>query len=414
MSSAPINVEDYRQLAQRRLPRAVFDYLEGGAEDEYGLRHNRDALRTLHFRPRRLVDVDRRELATPLFGRTLPVPLVVGPTGFNALFWPNGDLALARAAARHGIPFVLSTASNASVETVASGCDGELWFQLYIVHRTLAESLVRRAASAGCTALVLTVDVPVNGLRERDRRNGFRLPMRYSPALLLDGLRHPRWSWQYLRHGMPRLAHFDGIEAEDPAIRAALLSRRMDASFAWADLAWLRDLWPHRLLVKGLLHPGDVARCAAHGVDGVILSNHGGRQLDACVAPIQALPEAVAASPLPVLVDSGFRRGADVVKAMALGAGAVLLGRAMLYGLAAAGEAGATDVIAMLKDEIDSTLAQVGCPTVAGLSSDILQPCGPSATGSGDSAVSPMLSGQPDTAVVLAPQTAPALRPAHA
>ena len=379
MSSVPINVEDYRQLARRRLPRAVFDYMEGGAEDEDGLRHNIDALRPLRFRPRRLVDVDTRELETPLFGRMLQAPLVVGPTGFNALFWPDGDLALARAAARHGIPFVLSTAANATVETVARACDGELWFQLYIVDRALAEDLVRRASSAGCTTLVLTVDVPVNGLRERDQRNGFRLPVRYTPRMLLDGVRHPRWSWQHLRHGTPRLAHFEGVTAAN----SALLSRRLDASFTWADLAWLRDLWPHRLLIKGLLHPGDLARCAAHGVDGVILSNHGGRQLDACVAPIEALPEALAACPLPVLVDGGFRRGADVVKAMALGARAVLLGRATLYGLAAAGEAGAANVIAMLKDEIDRTLAQVGCRSVAELSPDVLQPP-PSSVATGD------------------------------
>jgi len=378
--SVLIKVDDYRQLAQRRLPRAVFDYLEGGAEDEDGLRHNLDALRRIRFRPRRLVDVSVRQLATPLFERSLPAPLVVGPTGFNDLFWPNGDLALARAAARHGIPFVLSTAANASIDTVARGTDGELWFQLYIVHRALAEQLVRRAKDAGCTTLVVTVDVAINGYRERDLRNGFRLPMRYSPSLVWDGLRHPRWAWRLLKHGMPRLANFTDLDAVDASAQAALLNRCMDAGFAWEHLAWLRNLWPRRLLVKGIAHPGDIARCAEYGIDGVILSNHGGRQLDACVSPIEILPAATAASRLPILVDGGFRRGSDAVKALALGARAVLLGRATLYGLASAGESGASDVIAMLKDEIDRTLAHIGCPAVTDLSRDVLhlgtdEPC---------------------------------------
>ncbi|MBO9830632.1 alpha-hydroxy-acid oxidizing protein [Xanthomonas sp. A2111] len=369
----PINIADYRRLARQRLPRVVFDYLEGGAEDECGLARNRTALDALCFRPRRLRDVRVRDQTVRLFGTTLAAPLVVGPTGFNDLFWPNGDLALARASAAHGIPFVLSTVSNTDIETLARGCDGEWWFQLYVVHRELAAQLVCRALNAGCRTLLLTVDVPINGRRERDLRNDFQLPSRYSLQQILDGLRHPGWTLRHLRRGMPRLANFEGLHTEDEEVRLALIERRMKADFTWLDLAWLREQWPHRLLVKGILHPEDAAHCAALGIDGVILSNHGARQLDSAVSPLHVLPDANRACALPLLIDSGFRRGSDVVKALALGARAVLLGRAPLYGLAAAGEFGVNEVIGMFKQEIDCTLAQIGCGRADDVSRDLLQ-----------------------------------------
>lgn len=371
-NNPPLNVADYRELARRRLPNMVFDYLEGGAEDEKGLTHNRSVFDSVRFKPKRLIDVSQRQITSPLFGKTYAMPLLIGPTGLNGALWPEGDLALARAAARSGIPFVLSTASNLSIEEVARRCDGELWFQLYVVHRTLAQQMVQRALAAGYKTLVLTTDVGVNGYRERDLRNAFKMPMSYTPRVMLDGCLHPRWSLDLLRYGMPELANFVSSEATNIEVQAALMSRQMDASFDWQALRWLRDQWPHTLLVKGLLDAGDAARCIAEGVDGVILSNHGGRQLDGAISPLEVLAETAASVDAPVLVDSGFRRGADVVKALCMGADAVLLGRATLYGLAARGEAGVHEVLSLLKADIDRTLAQIGCPSVQALSREYL------------------------------------------
>ncbi|MCI3208686.1 MULTISPECIES: alpha-hydroxy-acid oxidizing protein [Pandoraea] len=370
--ASPVNVDDFRELARQRLPRMVFDYMEGGAESESGLRHNRDVFEGVRFAPRRLVDISRRAIDTTLFGKPLRAPLLIAPTGLNGILWPHGDIVLARAAERFGIPFILSTASNASIEDVARAAGGDLWFQLYVVHRRLAERMVKRALDAGYSTLVLTTDVGVNGKRERDLRNGFGVPVRYTPRTLLDGVRHPRWSVDLLRHGVPQLANFVSSDANDPELQAALMSRQMDASFSWDDLARLRDLWPHRLLVKGLSRVDDAQRCEAMGIDGVILSNHGGRQLDGAIAPFEVLPSTRRAVKMPVLIDSGIRRGADVVKAVASGASAVLIGRATLYGLAALGGQGVDAVLELFRDEIDRTLAQIGCASVAELDASYL------------------------------------------
>jgi len=362
------SVEDYRKLAQKRLPKMVYDYLEGGAEDEYGVKHNRDVFQQWRFKPKRLVDVSQRNLQAQVLGKRQSMPLLIGPTGLNGALWPQGDLALARAATHAGIPFVLSTASNLSIEDLARHCDGELWFQLYVIHREIAQAMVLKALHAGYTTLVLTTDVAVNGYRERDLHNRFKMPMRYTPKVMLEGCLHPRWSFDLLRHGMPQLANFASTQASSLEMQAALMSRQMDASFDWRALKWLRDLWPHKLLVKGLLSAEDADRCIAHGADGVILSNHGGRQLDCAISPMEVLADSVAKIGKPVLIDSGFRRGSDIVKALALGAEAVLLGRATLYGLAARGETGVKEVLALIKTDIDRTLAQIGCPDVASLS----------------------------------------------
>jgi len=368
-----VNVADFRDRAKARLPRIVFDYLEGGAEDEIGLRHNQDVFRRVRFQPRRLVDVSARSTQTTVLGKPMSAPLVIGPTGLNGIFWPKGDLALARAAGNFGIPFALSTASTSSIEDVAKAATGELWFQLYVVHRKLAELLVRRALNAGYTTLILTTDVGVNGKRERDLRNGFGLPMRYTAKALLDGMLHPRWSFDLVREGMPQLANFASQDVQDTELQAALMSRQMDASFAWDDLKWLRDLWPHALFIKGISRVDDARRCIALGADGVILSNHGGRQLDSAIAPLEILDDTARSIDAPVFIDSGIRRGSDVVKAIALGARAVLLGRATLYGLAADGEAGVDAVLDLLKSEIDTTLAQIGCPSVQQLGREFIR-----------------------------------------
>ena len=369
----PRNVEDYRLLAEKRLPRMVFDYLDGGAEGERGLRRNLTAFNDLCFEPRRLRDVSQRDLSIELFGRKQPLPLVIAPTGLNGALWPEGDILLARAAARVGIPFALSTASTATIEHVAKQAGGELWFQLYVVQRALAEALTKRALAAGYKTLVLTVDVPVNGKRERDMRNGFAVPFRYSLKSVLDGAMHPRWLVRQLSNGLPELANFAGADTKDVSAQAALMNRQMDASFAWDDLKALRDAWPHTLLVKGLLRAEEAKQCIQLGVDGVVISNHGARQLEDTAAPVQKITEFCAEVDRPILVDSGFRRSADVVKAVALGARSVLLGRATLYGLASQGEEGVSDVLRILRQEIDTTLALIGCARIADLSPAFIQ-----------------------------------------
>ena len=370
MFTKPVNVEDYRILAQRRLPKMIFDYLEGGAEDEIGMKHNREVFERFRLMPRRLVDVSKRDIGIDLLGQHHSAPFMIGPTGLNAALWPKGDILLALAAEKAGIPFVLSTASSASIEEVAAASKGDLWFQLYIVQHKLAEQMVRRAGAAGYSTLVLTTDVGVNGNRERDLRNNFGLPLRYTPGLIYDGVTHPRWSLGFMLNGMPQFGNFVTADSSNVEVQATLMHRQMDASFTWDDFNWLRKLWRRTLLVKGIMRPDDAERCVDAGADGVILSNHGGRQLDAAVSPLDVLAESRARTSAPILIDSGYRRGTDIVKALALGANAVLLGRAPLYGLAAAGEAGVDDVLRLLKDEVDRTLAQIGCALASQLSPD--------------------------------------------
>ncbi|BAC51666.1 L-lactate dehydrogenase [Bradyrhizobium diazoefficiens USDA 110] len=373
LTVTPVCIDDYRSLAKRRLPRMVFDYLDGGAESERSLHRNLGAFAAINFAPRRLVDVSHRNSSVSLFGRTLPTPFVVAPTGLNGALWPDGDVALARAARSAGIPFVLSTASNATIEDVAERAGGDLWFQLYVVQRDLARLLVGRAKEAGYRVLVLTVDVAVNGKRDRDLRNGFAIPFRQTPRSVLDAVTHPRWALGQIRHGLPQLANFASPDATDVNAQAALMRRQMDASFCWQDLQALRDAWPGRLIVKGIMTATDVNRCRELGVDAVVLSNHGGRQIEDVQAPIDLLAEISNQNAMPLLVDGGIRRGADAVKALALGAKAVLLGRAILYGLAAAGEEGAGHVLQILTAEFDTTLALVGCPDPARLNRQFIQ-----------------------------------------
>jgi len=360
----PIAISDLRRLARRRLPKMIFDYLEGGAEDEGGIVRNIEAFRKIRLVPHRLVDVSKRSTAVELLGKVAAAPIVVGPTGLNGAFWPNGDIALARAAAKAGVPFALSTASNATIEDVAA-VGGRLWFQLYVVHRELAANLVRRALEADCEALILTVDVPVNGKRERDLRNGFQMPLRYTPRTIFDILTHPRWAAGILTSGTPKLANLATATASSLEAQTALLRREMDASFCWEDLARLRDAWPRQLIVKGLCTQKDAARCFQMGADAVVVSNHGGRQLDDAPAPISILKGLSGLG--PVLIDGGIRRGSDVVKAIGSGAHGVLVGRSILYGLAASGERGASEAINILVEEIDRTLALVGCPDASRL-----------------------------------------------
>lgn len=252
--------------------------------------HNRSAIEEIRLVPRCLVDVSDRQLKSTLFDESIDIPVVVAPTGLNGIVWPNGDIALARAAARANVPFVLSTASNATIEEVADKAGGKLWFQLYIVNRKIADDLVDRALQAGYKTLMLTVDVPVSGKRERDERNGFKVPFRLTPKTMFDVLCHPSWAWQMARYGTPQLRNIASEQATDVNSQGALLSRQMDASFSWDDLKRLRDRWPHRLLVKGVMNVQDASRIVDCGADGVILSNHGGRQLEGPARQLRYCP----------------------------------------------------------------------------------------------------------------------------
>lgn len=373
-----LNVDDHRRAARRALPRLVFDYLEGAAEDERCMRRNADDLARLHLLPRCLRDTQRIDLSIEVFGRRWAAPLGIAPVGFTGLMRPRGDVLVAEAAAEAGVPHVLSTASNARLEAVRQA-GAEQWLQLYVMtDRAMAEQLVRRAQQAGYGALVLTVDVPVSGYRERDVRNGFKLPFRPTLRTVVDMALHPRWVAGVLRHGSPSFVNLS--EHEDAAAsaqsQAALLARAMDRSLVWSHLDWLRRIWKGPLIVKGLLHPEDARLAVRHGVDGVIVSNHGGRQLDAAPSTISVLPAVVDAvgGAMPVFVDSGFRRGSDIAKALALGAKAVFIGRPAIYGLAGGGRAGVGQVLQTFKDELERTYTLIGAACAADLQRDQLLP----------------------------------------
>lgn len=358
-------VMDYRRHAQKRLPRLAFDYLEGGAEEGLTMARNASAYAALEFRPDVLVDVSECRLETPLLGATAAMPAAVGPTGLNGLFWPDADVHLARAAHRAGLPFVLSTASTSLLEDVRAATSGELWLQLYVQRdRRIAEHLMDRAWQNGYTVLFLTVDVPVHGNRDHDKRNGFKLPLRPSPRLLLDLAAHPGWCWRMLRHGGPQLKNLavSSNARENITEQASALSRQMDLALSWDDVAWLRRVWRGRIVIKGIQGLADARRARARGVDGIVLSNHGGRQLESAPCPLEILPEVAAelGRSLEIMVDGGVRRGSDIAKAVALGARAVLLGRAPLYGLAGRGPAGAHEVLAILRTELENTLRLLG------------------------------------------------------
>ena len=367
------NIADLRELAIRRVPGLAFEYVEGGAEDESTLRTNRSAFDALRLLPQTLIDTSRRHLGTTILGAPSMAPLVIAPTGLNNMLHPGGDLALARAAARRGIPFTLSSLSTTRLEEVARQAGGRLWMQLYVLKdRAIARDLMQRAAAAGYEALVFTTDANVFGSREWDQRN-FSAPGRPTVRAALDTLRHPIWLYNMLvRHGIPR---FRNVESFLPPGKASavggstVLPGLFEATISWDDIAWIRQFWRGKLLIKGVLSAADAERALALGCDGIVLSNHGGRQLDYCVAALEVLPEVVAAvrGRLPVVIDGGFRRGTDIVKALALGAEAVMLGRATLYGLGAGGEAGVARALEMLCTETDRVLGMLGCNSVSDL-----------------------------------------------
>ena len=372
------SIEDLRQQARRRLPRSVFDFFDGGAEDEITLRANREGFERIRLRPRVLVDVERPDLSTAIVGGPAAAPIVIAPTGAIGAGWPNADVAIARVAARLGIPYTLSTTATNTIEEVAHQAGGRLWFQLYVLQdASFVQKLLRRAAEAGFEGLVVTVDLAVGGKRERDLRNGFTVPLRPDWATARDFASHPRWCLQMLRHGQPRFENLAGFEgtADPRAAIAAKVAQNLDASFDWAALQRLRDAWGGKLLVKGVARGDDAVRLAGLGIDAIWVSNHGGRQLDGAIASADALPEVVqaVAGRIPVVIDSGVRRGVDIVKALALGAQAAAVGRATLYGAAAGGEAGAERALAILTEELRRAMQLCGTPRVADVGPELLQ-----------------------------------------
>ena len=373
------NIYDLRRIAKRRLPRITFDFLDGGSEDDVTLRRNRAVFERFGFRPHTLIDISKRSQQVTVFGKTFNSPFGLAPTGAAGLYSCGADISLARAARDAGIPFVLSTASFVPLEKVAQeAAGGTLWFQLYMSkNRDTAGRLVNRALDAGSEALIVTTDVPLMGNREYNRRNGFSIPFRLDVRNMIDGVLHPRWLLgvffkTLLTSGVPRYVNDDAQAGSKIIDKASFQVRRDEVN--WEDFRWLREIWPRKLFVKGILRADDAIAAARHGADGVFLSNHGGRQLDGAISPIEALPEVRAAlgKPFTIMVDGGFRRGADIVKALALGADMAFVGRAPLYGVTAGGEAGVSHAIGILRTEVDRVLGLLGCRSIGELSADFL------------------------------------------
>jgi len=369
-----VNIEDLRRLAKRRLPRVVFDYLDGGADDEITLQENARAFKDICFRPRSGVSFARCDLSTRILGRALSLPILLAPMGYSRLMHPKGELAAAGAAGRAGLGYILSTFSGHKLEDVKAATDGPVWFQLYMVGgRETAEGGIERARAAGYAALVIAVDTAVAGMRERDFRNGVTTLLGGSllakVAYLPDIVAHPRWLASFLMDGgLPPLQNIV-MPGKGPLPLMDVASALAGATVTWNDLAWIRQLWNGPIVVKGILTGDDARRAIDEGAAAVVVSNHGGRQLDCVAASIRALPEVVSAvnGQIDVLMDGGVRRGSDIVKALCLGARAVLIGRAYGYGLGAAGEAGVTRAIEILQDDLERTLRLLGCESVSEL-----------------------------------------------
>lgn len=362
-------ISELREIARRRLPDFAWQYIESGSEDEHTLANNRAAFRDYAFVPNTLVDTSTRDTSIRLFGEHLPTPLIIAPTGFNGLAHPGGDLALAKAAEKYGLPLTLSSFSNEPLETIAANSRGRLWMQLYILENPrITEELVKRAEAAGFSALVVTTDANVSSAREWQRRC-YRAPGQLTVRHQLDTALHPRWLARFARScmnaGFPRFANLTSFFPSNdlratkgaPAVLGQLKPR-----ITWADIKRLRDIWSGPLIIKGVLSVEDAKRAHCVGADSIVLTNHGGRQLDDALSPLRVIGPVKDALPdMPVLIDSGFRRGNDVLKAIGLGATAVLLGRATLYGLAAAGQSGVERAIQIITGEIDRSLGLLGC-----------------------------------------------------
>lgn len=374
-----INVEDLRRMCKRRLPRIAFDYIEGSVEDEIGMATNREGFLRYRLVPRYLIDVGRRDLSTSLFGRTYGLPFGFGPTGTMGLFRRGSELMLAQAARDANVPYVMSGASNASMEAAVRVAPDHVWYQLYAANdAAICADLLRRAQNAGIDVLMVTVDVPVRTRRERNIRNGFNFRHRLKPSIIAEALTHPAWIIEYLRGGgAPTLDNWLPYAAKGAgAIEVAEFfnSQVPAASQTWREVEAYRRLWPGKLVIKGIMHPDDAERAVALGADGILVSNHGGRQLDRAPAPIDVFPaiDAAVGDRTTLMLDSGIRRASDIITALCVGAKYTFLGRAGLYGVSAGGLAGARRVVEILRSELDLNMGQMGCPRIADLGPDCL------------------------------------------
>jgi len=367
------DIADVRRLAKRQLPGGVFDYFDGAAETEWSMANNSAAFDHVHLEPQVLVDVSKVDMSTSVMGQRLAQPYAFAPTGFTRIACSAGELAAARVAAKHGIPYTLSTLGTRSIEEVAAVSNGPLWYQLYVwKDRGLSRELVQRAKAAGYQAIMVTVDTAVFGRRDRDVRRGFSLPPKIGLDTFIDGIRHPRWTLDFITHEPITFSAVEGRSDVDGSTAITLsdyVNSQFDASLSWRDLDWVRSESGLPIMLKGIQSVADAKRARDEGVEAISLSNHGGRQYDGSPAPIELLPAVMDAvgDGIEVLIDSGVRRGSDVVKACALGARAVMFGRPYLYGLGAAGELGVDWVVNYFNSGITRTMALVGATDLASL-----------------------------------------------
>ena len=375
------NIDDLRVIAKRNLPGGVFDYIDGAAENEEALARSIRVFEDVLFRPRVLRDMSSVDLSTTLLGKLIPFPLALSPTGFGRISDSQGELAVARSAARMGVPYTLSTLGTRSIEEIAAVSDGPKWFQVYVwKDRGLVKEMINRAGAAGYETIMITVDFATLGRRERDIRRGFTLPPKLGLDTIVDGIMHPRWTMDFATSDPIRFANVTGAGDEKDGTDAVALgpyvAEQLDASLSWSDLEIFRDMWPGTLMIKGVQDVEDARIAADLGIDAVALSNHGGRQLDSSPAPFELLPATVDAvgDRIEILVDGGVRRGADIAKAVSLGATACMVGRPYLYGLGAGGERGVDKALGFLHDEFERTMKLIGAASVAELGPDFVQP----------------------------------------
>lgn len=374
-----LSVEDMRLLAKRRLPKAIFDFIDGAADDEVSRRRNRRAFDAWGFVQRSAVDVSGVDTSVTLFDTQYSAPFGIGPTGLVGLAWPNAETLLAQSAKEHGVPFCMSTVSSVSIEDLAAASGSGNWFQLYIFQdRNLSRSLMQRAKAAGYMTLVVTIDCPVGGNRERDPRNDFSLPLRPTLRNVFHTAQRPGWILRTIRGGIPRpenMLEAAAAATQDAESLVAFMNSQLDPSVTWRDVETVVQEWDGPVVVKGIVSPKDAEEAARIGAAGVVVSNHGGRQLDGSIAPVQALPgvrDAVGQD-LTIICDSGFRRGTDIVKALALGADTVFMGRNTLYGVGAAGGPGVKHVLSILQEEVKRTMMLLGAQSVPDIARDHVQ-----------------------------------------
>jgi L-lactate dehydrogenase (cytochrome) len=373
------SIEDLRREARRRVPRAIFDYADRGSYDEVTYDRNLADLKALQFRQRVMVDVSAQQLQTTIHGESWSIPLAIGPTGLTGLFHANGEMLGARAAQAFGVPFCLSTMSICSIEDVAGFTQKPFWFQVFLMRdRGFNAELLERAKAANCSAIMLTVDMPVQGLRRRDPKNGLSIPPKLTLKNLFEVAMRPGWAFKVLTGKRRTFGNLEARLRGTGGLKtlSEWIAQQFDPTVTWKDLAWLRERWPRKIILKGVLDPEDARLAVQHGVDAMVVSNHGGRQLDGTRSTISALPGVVdaVAGRTEVLFDGGVRCGQDILKALALGAKGCLIGKAFLYALAARGEAGVTLALEILKKELAVSLALTGANAARHVTRDILVP----------------------------------------